>query len=341
MLARATRVIAYDRAMHIVITHNEPGAGLAWQRELSRRLPELQISIDPGCPDGAASLPGTRSHPAASAELASADIAVGWKPPADFFSRHSRLQAFFSTGAGVDYLLRHPGLPAGLTIIRLEDAGMGPLMADYCLHEMLRIAGRHDAYAAQQRDRRWQELPAFARDDLPVGIVGVGVLGAQVGAHLARAGFTVRGFARSAKSVEGIEVMHGEGAWPAFLAASRVLILLAPHTPQTDKLIDATALRLLQPQGWLINVARGALVVEADLIAELDSGRLAGATLDVFRHEPLPASDPLWHHRAIRITPHVSAPTQIGPSAEQIAGKIGALKRGDRCSGQVDRQRGY
>ena len=94
MLARAARVIAYDRAMHIVITHNEPGAGLAWQRELSRRLPELQISIDPGCPDGAAGLPGTRSHPA-SAELASADFAVGWKPPADFFSRHSRLQAFF------------------------------------------------------------------------------------------------------------------------------------------------------------------------------------------------------------------------------------------------------
>ena len=97
----------------------------------------------------------------------------------------------------------------------------------------------------------------------------------------------------------------------------------------------------LQPQGWLINVARGALVVEADLIAELDSGRLAGATLDVFRQEPLPASDPLWHHRAVRITPHVSAPTQIGPSAEQIAGKIGALRRGERCSGQVDSQRGY
>jgi glyoxylate/hydroxypyruvate reductase A len=340
MVARAARVIAYDRAMHIVIAHNEPGAALAWQRELLRRLPELQISIDPGCPDGAAGLSGARLDPA-SAELPPADIAVGWKPPADFFSRHPHLKAFFSTGAGVDHLLRHPGLPAGLVIIRLEDAGMGPLMADYCLHELLRIAGRHDAYEAQQRSRQWQELPAFAREELPIGIVGVGVLGAQVGAHLTRAGFTVRGFARSAKSIEGIEVMHGEGAWPAFLAASRVLILLAPHTPQTDNLIDAAALRLLQPQGWLINVARGALVVEADLIAELDSRRLAGATLDVFRREPLPADDPLWHHRAIRITPHVSAPTQVGPSAEQVAGKIGALARGERPSGQIDRQRGY
>ncbi len=340
MVARAARAIAYDPAMHIVIAHPEPGAGLAWQRELSRRLPELMISIDPGCPDGADSPSGERLDPA-NAELAPAKIAVGWKPPADFFSRHPRLQAFFSTGAGVDHLLRHPGLPAALAVIRLEDAGMGPLMADYCLHEMLRIAGRHDAYEAQQRSRQWQELPAFAREELPVGIVGVGVLGAQVGAHLARAGFTVRGFARSAKSIDGIEVMHGERAWPAFLAASRVLILLAPHTPQTDKLIDAAALRLLQPQGWLINVARGALVVEADLIAALDSGRLAGATLDVFRREPLPASDPLWHHRAIRITPHVSAPTQVGPSAEQVAGKILALAKGERPSGQIDRQRGY
>ncbi len=340
MVACAARVIAYDPAMHIVIAHNEPGAGLAWQRELSRRLPELTVSIDPGCPDGADSLSGARAHPA-SAGLPPADIAVGWKPPADFFSRHPRLQAFFSTGAGVDHLLRHPGLPAALAVIRLEDAGMGPLMADYCLHELLRIAGRHDAYAAQQRSGQWQELPAFTREELPIGIVGVGVLGAQVGAHLARAGFTVRGFARSAKSIDGVEVMHGEGAWPAFLAASRVLILLAPHTPQTDNLIDAAALRLLQPQGWLINVARGALVVEADLIAALDAGQLAGATLDVFRREPLPADDPLWHHRAIRITPHVSAPTQVGPSAEQVAGKIGALARGERPSGQIDRQRGY
>lgn len=320
-------------AMNIVISHCEPGAGLAWQQALVRHLPQAHIGLDPATPDGAA-------HP--DVRLAhAADLAVGWKPPADFFGRHPTLQAFFSCGAGVDHLLAHPGLPASLPLYRLEDAGMSAYMADYCLHELLRLSGRFDAYADQQGRGLWQELPWMTRAELPVGIVGMGVLGAQVAATLAAQGFTVRGFARTPRTMQGIEVMAGRDAWPRFLAATRVLILLAPHTRETEDLIDAAALASLQPGGWLINVARGALVVDDALLAALERGQLAGATLDVFRQEPLPAGHPFWHHPRIRTTPHISGPTQVAQSAQQVAEKMKHLAQGGVPGGRVNPDTGY
>jgi glyoxylate/hydroxypyruvate reductase len=319
--------------VRLLVAHSEPGAGRAWRDALLARLPGAEVTIDPGTPDGA----GPDGAPPGFV----ADWAVGWGPPADLFARQPTLRGFFSSGAGVDHLLRHPGLPATLPLIRLEDAGMGELMADYCLHELLRIAGRHDVYAAQQARAHWHEQVGFTRAELPVGVLGVGVLGAQVAQHLARAGFTVRGFARGPKLVDGVEVMHGASRWQEFLGATRVLILLAPRTAETEDLIDAAALARLRPGGWLINVARGALVVDADLVAALDAGTLAGATLDVFREEPLPASHPFWHHPRIRMTPHSSAPTQVAVSAAQVAAKLAAIARGEPVGGLVDRVRGY
>jgi glyoxylate/hydroxypyruvate reductase A len=317
--------------MRILIAHSDDGAGLAWQRALAERLPAASIAQADGTPDAAG----------APAPDRWADYAVGWNPPADLFERQPGLRAFFSSGAGVDHLLRHPGLPPTLPVFRLEDAGMAALMADYCLHELLHVAGRHHDYRRQQTQERWCERPTLRREDLPVGVVGMGVLGAHVARHLAGAGFPVQGFARGPKSVDAIPVLHGRDGWHRFLAATRVLILLAPHTPATADLIDADALSRLQPGAWLINVARGALVVDADLLAALDDGRLAGATLDVFRNEPLPAGHPFWRHPGIRVTPHVSAPTQIGMSAAQVAAGLLRLARGATPGGRVDRERGY
>jgi glyoxylate/hydroxypyruvate reductase A len=320
--------------MRIVVAHSEPGAGLAWRAELAARLPGATVLVDPATPDG-------RDAAGAAPDGFVADWAVGWAPAPDFFDRQRALRGFFSSGAGVDNLLRHPGLPATLPVIRLEDAGMAELMADYCLHELLRIAGRFDAYAAQQSRARWVEHAPVPRAEMPVGVLGVGVLGAHVARALARAGFPVRGFARGPRRVDGVEVLHGADGWQAFLAATRVLILLAPRTPETEDLIDADALTRLRPGGWLINIARGALVVDADLVAALDAGRLDGATLDVFREEPLPASHPFWHHPRIRVTPHVSGPTQVAVSAAQVAAKLAAIGRGEAVGGLVDRARGY
>lgn len=308
--------------MRIVVVHTHAHSRTRWADELRARLPGAQVDEWPAGDD--------------------ADYAVGWAPPEDFFARHPRLRAFFSAAAGVDHLLRHPGLPADLPIVRLEDAGMAAQMAEYCLHEVYGAWQRRHDYAAQQREGAWQVLPTPRRSEFPVGVLGLGVLGARVARTLAGFGYTVNGFSRAPRTIEGVRGFSGgDEALQAFLHASRALVVLAPLTADTTDLLDRRRLSWLQPGGWVINVARGPLIVDEDLVALIDEGHLAGATLDVFRQEPLPASHPFWRHPRIRMTPHVSALTLIGVSAEQVAGKLLRLARGEAVGGLVDRARGY
>ena len=134
---------------------------------------------------------------------------------------------------------------------------------------------------------------------------------------------------------------HGADGLNDFLAASRVLVNLLPLTPETENILNHGTLSRLQSGGYVINVARGAHLVDADLLALIDSGHLAGATLDVFRTEPLPAGHPFWQHPNITLTPHTSARTLRSETIAQIAGKISALQRGEAVAGVVDLGRGY
>lgn len=315
-------VEARSPAPRIVVVHPQADARARWVAVLSARLPSAEV----------------RAWPAGWTQ---ADYAIGWNPPADFFERIRVSLAFFSAGAGVDHLLRHPGLPATLPVIRLEDAGMAVQMAEYCCLELLRVFRRQAEYEHQQRERVWRELEPVARERFVVGVFGVGVLGAAVAKALRGFGFPVIGFTRTPRSVEGIECVSGEAALPGFLGRCSALILLAPFTPETDGFFDRRRLAMLARGAWLINVARGPLVVDEHLIEAIDAGRLAGATLDVFRTEPLPGDHPFWRHPSIRITPHVSAITSIEESAVQIADNVARLQRGEPPRGLVDRARGY
>lgn len=308
--------------LRIAITHPEAEARDRWCAALSALLPQARVE---GWRPGA--------EPA--------DYAVGWYPESGFFAGQPRLRALFSAGAGVDHLLRHPDLPAALPVVRLEDAGMAEQMVEYCLHEVLRLQRRVPDYEALQREGRWQELRALRRDELEVGVFGLGVLGAQVARAFAALGYPVRGYSRSPKAIEGVNCFDEARGLRAFLEGCRVLVLLAPLTPDTRDLFDGQRLAWLPEGAWLVNVARGALVVDEALLAALDSGRLAGATLDVFREEPLPAEHRFWTHPGVRITPHVSAVTLPEISARQVASKIAALERGEPVSGLVLRDRGY
>jgi glyoxylate/hydroxypyruvate reductase A len=171
--------------------------------------------------------------------------------------------------------------------------------------------------------------------------MGLGVLGQRVARAVAQFDFPVNGWSRSPKQVPGVRCFHGADGLHDFLAASKVLVSVLPATPETQNLINRDTLSRLQAGGYLINVARGSQLVEADLLALIAEGHMAGAALDVFQVEPLPAGSPFWNHPQISITPHIAALTNRAESVAQIVGKMAALEAGKPVAGLVDRQRGY
>jgi glyoxylate/hydroxypyruvate reductase A len=269
-----------------------------------------------------------------------ADHAIVWAPPQQFIDEQPGLQTLFNIGAGVDALLQLR-LPPSLKVVRLDDAGMSVQMAEYVCHAVIRHFREFDGYDTDTQAGKWSYLKPRSRADFAVGVMGLGVLGERVAKALQVFEFPVNGYSRSAKDLPGIRCFSGAQGLPEFLAASRVLVNLMPLTPETENILNETTLSQLPQGGYLINVARGKHLVEEDLITLIDSGHLAGATLDVFRTEPLPADHPFWQHPKITVTPHTSARTLREESIAQIVGKIQALQRGEAINGVVDPQRGY
>jgi len=292
-----------------------------WLEGLRAALPGAAISVwQPGAP--------------------AADYAVVWAPPQQFLDEQTGVKALFNIGAGVDALLKLR-LPPMALVVRLDDAGMAVQMAEYVCHAVIRHFREFDQYEEAMRAGQWAFRKPRLRQELPVGVMGLGVLGERVARALAQFDFPVHGWSRSPKAIDGVRTFSGAEGMSDFLAASRVLVNLLPLTPETENILNRANLSRLQPGGYVINVARGAHLVDADLIALLDSGHLAGAALDVFRTEPLPAGHPFWGHPRITLTPHTSARTLRDESIAQIVGKIVALERGEAIAGIVDPVRGY
>ncbi len=289
-----------------------------------------------------AALPGAQVElwaPGASA----ADYAVVWAPPQTFFDEQTALQGVFNIGAGVDALMKLR-LPEGVPVVRLDDAGMSVQMAEYVCHAVIRHFREFDGYDADVAEGKWSYRKPRLRADFPVGVMGLGVLGERVALALKQFDFPVLGWSRSAKTIADVQCFAGNDGLNQFLTATRILICLLPLTPETENIMGKNNLMKLLPGAYVINVARGAHLVDDDMIALIDSGHLAGATLDVFRQEPLPAAHPFWQHPKITVTPHTSARTLREESIAQIAGKIQALHQGQpttSMAGVVDLNKGY
>ena len=293
----------------------------SWIPGLQAALPGADVTLwEPGAPQ--------------------ADFAVVWKPSQQLLDEQTGLKAIFNTGAGVDALMQLR-LPSGVPVVRLDDAGMSVQMAEYVSHAVIRHVRELDGYESDMAMGKWSFRKPRSRADYPVGVLGLGVLGERVAKAVAQFDFPVNGWSRSPKAVPGIQSFVGTEQLDAFLAASRIVVCLLPLTPDTENLLNAERLAMIRPGGYLINVARGAHVVDADLLAAIDGGHLAGATLDVFRVEPLPQGHAFWNHPKITITPHTSARTLRSESIAQIARKIAALQNGEAVAGRVDAARGY
>ena len=270
------------------------------------------------------------------------DYVVGWKPPAELFARQPKLKAVINYGAGVDAILAMGAVPAHLPIVRLEDAGMAQQMAEYAIYGVIHHQRHMQIYLAQQRDKHWQQPEDRGNVRRPtVGVLGLGEMGGTVATRLAAFGYTVHGWSRSQRQIEGVKTFAGSNGLADFLAGTDVLVSMLPLTESTRGLINAKTLAQLPRGAFLVNAGRGGHLVDADVVAALDSGQLGGALLDVFHEEPLPKDHAYWSHPKVIVTPHIAATTPIKDACAQIVDKIAVMERGGVVSGIVDPKVGY
>jgi phosphoglycerate dehydrogenase-like enzyme len=287
----------------LLLTHPMPAAPFA----------EAIRSIEP-------QLPLIEYHPRMDmAALADVQAVLGWRFPDGLAARLPQLRWVCSVGAGVDKLLA-PDLPPQVPVSRIVDAAQAAGIAQFVVLMALRHARDLPHYEALQRRREWSRRPTGAVRPR-VGLLGMGAMGSAIAQMLRAVGFEVTGYSRRASAT-----------LQAVLGASDIVVCALPLTRQTAGVLDARALALMPRGGYLINIARGAHVVEADLIDAVRSGHLSGAALDVQAHEPMAADDPLWELPGITLTPHIAA---------QFVQGWRCVQRGEPAPNRVDRALGY
>jgi len=262
------------------------------------------------------------------AQLADVEVVLAWQLPPGLAARIPKLRWVCSVAAGVEKLLT-PDLPPAVPVSRMVDPEQSRGIAQFVVMMALRHARQLPLYEQQQIERRWQRHPIAAVRST-VAVLGMGAMGGEVARLLEAVGFSVRGWSRSAG-----------GPLDEVLAAASVVVCALPLTPATDGLLNARAFALMPRGAYLINIARGGHVVEADLIAAVKRGHLAGAALDVQQHEPMPEDDPLWSAPGITITPHIAAQSAMQTIAAQFIAGYRRLANGEPLPNLVDRGRGY
>ena len=258
------------------------------------------------------------------------EFALAWNHPQGVFKHFPNLKCIASTGAGVDHILRDPNLPEGVQITRIVDENLTQDMGMFVTALVLNhVRGLH-SYKEAERQHIWKQRSYLRTADVMIGIMGLGVLGTHTAQQLSKLGFKVHGWSRSPKLLEGVGTYAGPEEFDAFLSSSNVLICLLPLTKQTANILNKDTFSKLPKGAYVINVARGEHLVDTDLIEMLDSGHLSGASLDVFREEPLPEEHPFWEHPLINVTPHIASITNPASAVSQI------LENYDRmCHGEA------
>lgn len=269
------------------------------------------------------------------------DYVLVWQPKPGMFDQHPEIKIVFSIGAGVDHMSGENVLPAGVPVVRMVETNLTLGMTEYVVYQVLRHHRFMPRYEQFQRDRNWEEIMQVPASRRNVGIMGMGVLGTACAQALRSFGFHLFGWSRSKKHIEGIEHYHGPEQLHTMLSHCDFLVCLLPNTRETRHILCKEHLVHLPKQAVLINVGRGSLLVEDDLLALLDNGHLSAAVLDVFEEEPLPTDSPLWNHPAITVTPHIASMTVPETSAAHIWANIELYRLGHPLTHVADMGRGY
>ncbi len=295
----------------------------AWVGAIRRLAPEIDVRIYPqeGRPE-------------------EVEMAVAWKHPPGALRRYPNLRTVLSLGAGVDHLVNDPEAPEGVAYGRIVDPGLVQGMSTYAVGALLDAFRTFDVYRRHQSGHLWQpELPR-REGDWPIGILGLGAMGGDLAEKLTVLGFPVLGWGRSSREA-AYETFAGPDGLDAMLPQCRALVCLLPLTDDTRHILDARLFGRLPRGAFLLNVARGGHLVEADLLQALDDGQIERAWLAVFAQEPLPPSHPFWSHPRVVVTPHIASITNPETAAEQVVDDYRRTRAGEPLTHPVVRARGY
>lgn len=302
----------------IISPHRDPKA---WIKALKQHEPDLEIEVYPNV-----------KYPE------KVEFVLSWKHPHGVFKEFPNLKMISSMGAGVDHIISDDSIPKHIKITRVVDDQLTKDMSVFVLSlvlEKIRDLSFHHC------NNKWEQKIYQRPEDVQVGIMGMGVLGVAAAEILTNNGFNVTGWSKSPKNMPAVTTFHGNDQLEDFLRDSDILICLLPLTPETENILNKDLFGKLPKNAYLINVARGKHLVEKDLLEALRSGQLSGASLDVFREEPLPHDHEFWKDPKIRITPHIASITNPSTVAPQIVENYLNMKNGKPLKNVVSRETGY
>jgi glyoxylate/hydroxypyruvate reductase A len=294
-----------------------------WRPPLTKLMPDLDFRVYPNF-----------GNPA------DIDFAMVWRPPEEGLGQFKNLKAIQSLGAGVNQL-NLASLPKGVAVARLVDEVLAKAMAEFCVLTALRYHRNIDVHERNSRTKKWEYIIPRPAEQRTVGMLGLGALGGAGAKLLKTIGFKVCGWSRAPKKIEGVECFSGPDGLYRMAAKTSIVICLLPLTPETQGILNKKLFDAMPQGSFLVNLGRGGHLREADLLAALESGRLAGATLDVFNTEPLPDDHPFWSHPKILVTPHVASTGGADTAAALVVENIRRARAGKPLINQVDRAKGY
>ena len=309
--------------MITIAFYSAAGSWDDWAHRLAQYLPSIQF-VD-----------------LMSDDALKADVALVWAPPPGRLAALPYLRGVIMQGQGVDHMMADISVPRDIPLVRLVDPDMSAALSHWAILAALDFWRDGSYYRAQQREKIWAPKPQRPAQGGIVGVMGVGAIGSVIATRFAGLGFRVKGWARTRRQLDRVAVYIGMGELDKFLKDVQILVSVLPLTPQTRGIMNADLFNKLAPGACVINGGRGPQIVDADLLAALESGQVGAAVLDVFEKEPLPVSHPFWSHDKVAVWPHVAAQTNPETVAQQVAAAIDAIMAGKAPVNQVDWQRGY
>ena len=296
-----------------------------WSNGLQKAMPEMDIKVYPD--DG---------------DVNEVEFAVVWKHPRGILKKYPNLKAILSLGAGVDHIISDPDLPEGIPIVRLVDKKLTHEMCLHALHWVLHFHSDQYLYRSQQLKRQWIQQSSIQTEDRTIGIMGLGNIGRSIGELLVTQSFNVIGWGANQKSsLTDIKYYYGQDQLSDFLGRTNILINVLPLTSDTTNIITKKELSLLPKDSFIINIGRGGIINEDDLLTLLSDGHIKAAALDVFTQEPLPENNSLWDHPSVYITPHIAGQSNPNSAGQTISENIYRIQKGELPYPIYSRTNGY